>query len=89
VPLQQAIAKMKAVPLDGETVLTATSLGIALSDQKSIRRSSTFRGRTPALPETEWLAQWISGRAAPTESPGGGVDDELAHRALRADAKFS
>jgi 6-phosphofructokinase 1 len=32
VPLKQAIAKMKAVPLDGEAVLTARSLGIALGD---------------------------------------------------------
>jgi 6-phosphofructokinase 1 len=32
VPLKQAIAKMKGVPLDGEAVLTARSLGIALGD---------------------------------------------------------
>jgi 6-phosphofructokinase 1 len=32
VPLKQAIARMKSVPLDGEGVLTARSLGIALGD---------------------------------------------------------
>jgi 6-phosphofructokinase 1 len=32
VPLQQAIARMKSVPLDGEGILTARSLGIALGD---------------------------------------------------------
>jgi ATP-dependent phosphofructokinase / diphosphate-dependent phosphofructokinase len=32
VPLKQAIERMKAVPLDGEGVLTARSLGIALGD---------------------------------------------------------
>jgi 6-phosphofructokinase 1 len=32
VPLEQAIARMKSVPLDGEGVLTARSLGIALGD---------------------------------------------------------
>jgi 6-phosphofructokinase 1 len=32
VPLARAIARMKAVPLDGEGVLTARSLGVALGD---------------------------------------------------------
>jgi 6-phosphofructokinase 1 len=32
VPLKQAIARMKAVPLDGEGMLTARSLGIAFGD---------------------------------------------------------
>jgi 6-phosphofructokinase 1 len=32
VPLSQAIARMKAVPLDGEGMLTARSLGIAFGD---------------------------------------------------------
>jgi len=32
VPLKQAIARMKSVPLDGEGVLTARSLGISLGD---------------------------------------------------------
>jgi 6-phosphofructokinase 1 len=32
VPLKQAIARMKTVPVDGEGVLTARSLGIALGD---------------------------------------------------------
>jgi hypothetical protein len=30
--LQLAIARMKSVPLDGEAILTARSLGIALGD---------------------------------------------------------
>ena len=32
VPIKQAIAQMKKVPLHGETVMTARSLGIALGD---------------------------------------------------------
>ena len=32
VPLKQAIARMKAVPLDGDGVLTARSLGISFGD---------------------------------------------------------
>jgi 6-phosphofructokinase 1 len=32
VPLEEAVARMKRVPLDGESVLTARSLGIALGD---------------------------------------------------------
>jgi 6-phosphofructokinase 1 len=32
VPLKQAIARMKAVPLDGDGVLTARSPGISFGD---------------------------------------------------------